>query len=279
MYRHTGKLQIKLVISPSHSIHFHLHLSCCLADRWGTTGDFTITSRTSRSFPAFRSMKLHSRPVHSLILSSHRFFFFFFFFFLCLPLRPPPCRIVVASPDDLLTCSHHFCLCLFAEVRSLYGPMAFPILAFTSSLVMYPLYEILGSLRKHLLSNACILLSMSAVMVHVSHAYKHKDMTRERISLILELMAIFLSFQMTFSLPTATLVWAILEGTSGLDPSSDTTSSQIFIATDGLQFLIVYGNVSADAIDATVYRHRRISPSKDLITSGAWQGSHWGTNF
>ena len=51
--------------------------------------------------------------------------------------------------------------------------MAFPILAFTSSLVMYPLYEILGSLRKHLLSNACILLSMSVVMVHVSHVYKH----------------------------------------------------------------------------------------------------------
>ena len=64
--------------------------------------------------------------------------------------------------------------------------------------------------------------SMSAVMVHVSHAYKNMDMARERISLILELMAMFLSFQMTFSLVTAAVVWAILDSTSGLDPSSDT---------------------------------------------------------
>ena len=63
---------------------------------------------------------------------------------------------------------------------------------------------------------------MSAVMVHVLHAYKNVDMTRERISLALELMAMFLSFQMTLSLVTAAVVWAILESTSGLDPSSDT---------------------------------------------------------
>ena len=59
-------------------------------------------------------------------------------------------------------------------------------------------------------------------MVHVSHAYKNMDMARERISLIFELMAMFLSFQMTFSLVTAAVVWAILDSTSGLDPSSDT---------------------------------------------------------
>ena len=75
---------------------------------------------------------------------------------------------------------------------------------------------------KHLISNACILLSMSAVMVHVSHAYKHMDMARERISLILEPMAMFLSFQMTFRLVTAAVVWAILDSTSGLDLSSNT---------------------------------------------------------
>ena len=59
-------------------------------------------------------------------------------------------------------------------------------------------------------------------MVHVSHAYKNMDMARERIRLILELMAMFLSFQMTFSLVTAAVVWATLHGTLGLDPSSDT---------------------------------------------------------
>ena len=51
---------------------------------------------------------------------------------------------------------------------------------------------------------------MSAVMVRVSHAYKNMDMARERISLTLELMVMLLSFQMTFSLVTAAVVWAIL---------------------------------------------------------------------
>ena len=144
-------------------------------------------------------MVFHSRPVHSFTLSSHRF--------LCLPLHLPPCtvpcRIVLASPDDRVTCPYYFTLHLFTEVRFSYGPMAFPILALTSWLVMWSLYEILRSLRKYLISNTCILLSMSAVMAHVSHAYKNMDMARERISLILELMTMFLSFQMTFSLVTA----------------------------------------------------------------------------
>ena len=69
-------------------------------------------------------------------------------------------------------------------------------------------------------------LSMPAVMFHVSHAYVNMDMARERISLILELMATFLLFQMTFSLVTVDVVWAILESTSGLDPSSDTKDTR-----------------------------------------------------
>lgn len=106
------------------------------------------------------------------MLSSHRF--------LCLPFRLPPCtvpcRIVLASPNDHVTYPYHFTLHLFTEVRrSSYGPMVFPILIFTTSLVMWSLYQILRSLRKHFISSACILLLMSAVMVHVSHAYKNMD--------------------------------------------------------------------------------------------------------
>ena len=56
-------------------------------------------------------------------------------------------------------------------------------------------------------------------MVHVSHAHKNMDMARERISLM---VVMFLSFQMTFSFVTSAVVWAILDSTSGLDPSSDT---------------------------------------------------------
>ena len=54
---------------------------------------------------------------------------------------------------------------------------------------------------------------MSAVLVHVSHANKNMDMTRERICLILELMTMLLSFQMICSLVTALwpgLSWRVL---------------------------------------------------------------------
>ena len=144
------------------------YLSRGMADRWGTSVDFTTSFLHSSRFSAFRSMVFHSRPVHYLMLSSHRF--------LCLPLPLPPwtvpCRIAFVNPDDRVTCPYHFSLRLFTEVRrSSYGPMAFPILAFTSSLVMWSLYEIPWSLRKYLISSACILLSLSAVMVHVSHVW------------------------------------------------------------------------------------------------------------
>ena len=58
--------------------HTHTHLSYLsrsLADCWGTTVDFTISFLHSSQFSAFRSMIFHSRPVHSLMLSSHRFLF------------------------------------------------------------------------------------------------------------------------------------------------------------------------------------------------------------
>ena len=105
---------------------------------WGTTVDFTTSFLQSSRLSAFRSKIFHSRPVHSLMLSSHHFF--------CLPLRLPPwtvpCRTVLASADDRVTCPYHFSLCLFTEVRmSTYGPMALPFLAFTSSLVIWPLYD------------------------------------------------------------------------------------------------------------------------------------------
>ena len=101
------------------------YLSHSLADRWGTTVDFTTSFLHFLRFSAFRSSILHSKPVHSLMLSSHHF--------LCLPLCLPPstvlCRIVLASPDHYVTCPYHFSLRLFTEIRrSSYGPMVFPIL-------------------------------------------------------------------------------------------------------------------------------------------------------
>ena len=56
--------------------------------------------------------------------------------------------------------------------------------------------------------------------VHDSQAYRKMDVTGERISRILELREILLSFQIGFSLVNAAVVCAILESISSLEPSS-----------------------------------------------------------
>ena len=66
---------------------------------------------------------------------------------------------------------------------------------------------------------ACVLLCSSAVRVHDSQAYRKMDVTRERISRILELRKILLSFKTGFNLVNAAVVCAILESNSGLEPS------------------------------------------------------------
>ena len=59
--------------------------------------------------------------------------------------------------------------------------------------------------------------------VYDSQAYRKMDVTRERISRILELREILLSIQIGFSLVNAAVACAILESISGLEPSSYTT--------------------------------------------------------
>ena len=70
---------------------------------------------------------------------------------------------------------------------------------------------------------ACILLWSSAVRVHDSQAYRKLDVTRERISRILELREILVSIQTGLSLVNAAVVSAILESISGLESSPDST--------------------------------------------------------
>ena len=86
----------------------------------------------------------NSRPVHSLMLSPH--------LFLCPPcLLPPftvPCKMVLAGPDERETCSHYISLRLFTMVkRSSCCPIACWILARTSLLVTWSLYEMRNILR------------------------------------------------------------------------------------------------------------------------------------
>ena len=67
------------------------------------------------------------------------------------------------------------------------------------------------------------LLCRFAVTVHDSQAYRKMDVTRERISRILERREKLLSFQTGYNLVNAAVVCAILESISGLKFSSDTT--------------------------------------------------------
>ena len=68
---------------------------------------------------------------------------------------------------------------------------------------------------------ALILLSVSVFIVHDSQAQRKIDLTKERSSVILELIVMFLLFQMGLSLVRAAVVWAILDSISGFDPSSE----------------------------------------------------------
>ena len=89
--------------------------SLCLEreGRWDTTDDFaTSFLHFSLSSTAFWDLA-NSRPVHSLMLSSH--------LFLCLScLLPPftvPCKVVLTRPDERETCLYHCSLRLYTMVR------------------------------------------------------------------------------------------------------------------------------------------------------------------
>ena len=106
-----------------------LYQSLNRESRWGTTDYFAT------SFPFFSVLHSlwelpNSRPVHSLMLSSH--------LFLCLPcLLPPftvPCKMVLARPNERETWPYHCSLRLFTIVRRYScGPIACWILARASS--------------------------------------------------------------------------------------------------------------------------------------------------
>ena len=62
--------------------------------------------------------------------------------------------------------------------------------------------------------------------VHDSKAYRKMDVTRERISRIVKLREILLSFQTGFKIVSAAVVCAILESISGFEPSSLITEKE-----------------------------------------------------
>ena len=92
-----------------------IHCTCIypvVNDRWGAM-DVATLSLHFILFSASLTASQNFNPVHSAILFSQRFF--------CRPLLLPPCtvpcKIVLASPDDLDTCPNHFNLRFFTVVK------------------------------------------------------------------------------------------------------------------------------------------------------------------
>ena len=128
------------------------HLSLNREGRWGTTDDFTFLHFFLFSTALWDLA--NSRPVHSLMLSSH--------LFLCLLcLFPPftvPCKMVLTRPNERETRPYHCSLRLFTIIRRCScGPTACCILARTSSLVTWSLYYIQACIcvRIKVWLNAC----------------------------------------------------------------------------------------------------------------------------
>ena len=100
--------------------------------------------------------------------------------------------------------------------------------------------------------------------VHDLQAYRKMDVTRERISRILELKLIFLSIQTGFSLVNAAVACAILQSNSGLEPSSVITD--VFEACDCLKVLSIHFDLCVDATG--VVCHQRSLHGTDLHAVG-----------
>ena len=103
------------------SFNFSSHLSLNREGRWGTTDDFATKVLHFSLFSTALWDLANSRPVYSLMLSSH--------LFLCLPCLLPaftvPCKMVLAWPDERETWPYHCSLRLFTMVRrSSCGPIA-----------------------------------------------------------------------------------------------------------------------------------------------------------
>ena len=83
-----------------------LHLSLNRGHSWDTTDDFTSGFVHFSLFSTVLLDLVKSRPVHSLMLSSH--------LFLCLPCLSPsftvPCKVVLARLDERETCPYLYSL-------------------------------------------------------------------------------------------------------------------------------------------------------------------------
>ena len=116
---------------------------------------------------------------------------------------------------------------------------------------------------------ACILLWSSAVRVHDSHAYRKMNVTRERISRILELREILLSIQTGFSLVNAAVVCAVLESISGLEPSSVITEPR-YLKLVTLKPLSIHFYLCVDATGVVCHQLSLLSTDLHAVGCGGF---------
>ena len=89
--------------------------------RWGATDDFATSFLHFSLFSTAPWDLANSRPVHSLMLSSH----LFLGLSCLLPPFPVPCTMVLARPDARESWPNHCSLLLFTMVRSSCGPIVY----------------------------------------------------------------------------------------------------------------------------------------------------------
>ena len=92
-------------------------------------------------------------------------------------------------------------------------------------------------------------------------------MSRERISRILELREILLSFQTGFNFVNADVVCAILESTSGLEPSS-VIIAHIHEAFDCFKLLSISFNLCVDATGVVCHQLGRLGTDVHAVGRG-----------
>ena len=108
--------------------------------------------------------------------------------------------------------------------------------------------------------------------VHDSQAYSKMDVTRERISRILELREILLSVQTGFSLASPAVVCAvryIMERISGLEPSSVITEPR-YLKLVIVSSLSVYFDLCVDATGVVCPQLGLLSTDLHAIGSGGF---------
>ena len=106
--------------------------------------------------------------------------------------------------------------------------------------------------------------------VYDSQAYRKMDVTRERISRILEMLEKLLSFQIGFSLVNAAVVYAILESISDLEPSLVITDSRYLKLVIVSSFCPFTFDLSVDATGVVCHQLELLGTDLHAIGCGGF---------